>query len=295
MSDFFAEFVNIPVTIEGRCVILMPDLVGIVPLSEQHLYVELQEAVNQTPAIHVNEADIENIRETYPDVPIYGLWQTLINSGLVSYRKSLQVVQSSPMDGFYIHCDLGRAEFSGDYEAGFFAADASFTLDDAAVIAPDLGNLSLPENQAQMAEELQAKRKKKARAAWISSVSVAACVVLLATATDFSLLQYHRYENQEILDKSAMRDYLLAGLDGLKTSRITDVPNDHEKITKIAEVWAYEKQLTTQGAQEFKQNDFTFIFPDRGADPSSHVGWFNTEYSLKNSGEWVVNVTVGAL
>ncbi len=292
MSELFSNFVNRPITIEGKDVVLMPDLVGPVPLSEQHLYVELQRAMNQTPAISVNEADIENTREKYPGVPIYGLWQTLISSGLISYRKSLQVVQSSPMDGYYIHCDLGRAEFSGDYEAGFFAADANFTLDDATVISPKAESLALPDNEAKMAEELQAERKLKTRVAWGSAIGVGVMVALLSVVIDFALLQYYRYEHQEVVDKSAMRDYLLEGLDSLKTSRITDVPNDSKKIEKIAEVWAYERNLKSEEAQRFSQTQFSFIFPDRGADPKYQLSWLDTRYLPENTGGWMVQFSV---
>lgn len=292
MSEFFADFVNRPITIDGKDVVLMPDLVGVVPLSEQHLYVELQGAVNQTPAIHVNEIDIENVREKHPDMPIYGLWQTLLNSGAVSFRKSLQVVQASPMDGYYIHCDLGRAEFSGDYEAGFFAADAEFNLDDAAVISPSVGDLSLPANEAKLALELQAERKKRVRAAWSNSVASSVLVVILAVLTDFGFLQYYNYTHQEVMDKSAMRDYLQSGLESLKTSRITDVPNDRLKIEKIAEVWAYERELVTDGEQDFDQQQFSFLFPDRGADPKERVSWLNTEYLPKELGKWRVSFFV---
>lgn len=292
MSEFFADYVNRIITIDDVDVVLMPDMVGPVPLSEQHMYVELQAAENQTPAIHVNETDIENIREAYPGIAIYGLWQTLLNSGVISFRKSLQVVQASPMDGFYIHCDLGRAEFSGDYEAGFFAADAGFTLDDAAVIAPSVDSLTLPAHEAKMAEELQIERKMKARKAWSSAVSVAVLVAILAVLTDFSLLQYYKYEHQEALDKSAMRDYLRAGLDGLKTSRITDVPNDHQKIERIAELWAYERRLATAKPQMFDQQVLSFTVPDNGADPKNQIEWLTTQYLPQGTGKWAVSFLI---
>ncbi|NIQ11393.1 MAG: hypothetical protein GWO08_16230, partial [Gammaproteobacteria bacterium] len=58
-----ADYMKRPVTIEGQEVILVPDLVGPVPISEQHQYVESRSSTNTCPAIHVRETDIEEMRE----------------------------------------------------------------------------------------------------------------------------------------------------------------------------------------------------------------------------------------
>ena len=60
-----AEVINNPFKVEGQEIVLIPDVVGPVPVSEQHQYVELEPATNTCPAISVREADIEDIRERH--------------------------------------------------------------------------------------------------------------------------------------------------------------------------------------------------------------------------------------
>ena len=90
--DNLADLLKRPITIQGQEVLLVPDLVGPVPVSEQHQYVELETATNTCPSINVREADIEDMREEYPQLPVYGLWQMLVNSQCVPFRKALHVV-----------------------------------------------------------------------------------------------------------------------------------------------------------------------------------------------------------
>ena len=154
-------------------------------------------------------------------------------------------------------------------------------------------SLVLPENNAKMADELRADRKRKSRESWVSMVSFVAVFLISALFVDFSLVKYHEYKHKDLTDKSSMRDYLQTGLNSLKTSRLTQVPNDKIKIERIAEIWAHERQLRTDGAQKIKKKKYNFIFPDYGVDPKETLSGIRTKYKAEGKGSWLVSVAVG--
>lgn len=286
----FVEYLHRPVRVLGEDIVFVPDIVGPVPLSEQHQYVELSPATNTCPAIHIRETDIENIRESYPNTRVFGMWHTLINSGLVSYRKSLQVVMITSQDGYYIHCDLGRAEFSGDYEAGFFAADASFNLEDAADINPSVDQLVLPETEAQLAAELLEKRKGVVRKAWSNLISTATLVIICGFSVNLILNKMYSIESEHIESKTELLNVLQSGLDKLKTTRLTDVPNNTVAIERIAEVWGRYPEIYTESNQSFKNASISLVMLDHGKNPATNFEWLRSEYNPE--GEWTVHVKV---
>lgn len=282
-----ADVINRPVTIDDREVVLIPDLVGPVPVSEQHQYVELVAATNTCPSISVREADIEDIRDQFPELPVFGLWQVLVHSDAVSFRKPLHVVKINDFDGYYLHCDLGRAEFSGVYEAGFFAADANFDLDDANVVQPDVETLSLPTQEAKLAAELQAERRLVTQKSWRNLGIACVWLIMTAIGIDFAFETLYNREQRKIQTKAAMLESLRSGLDQLRNSRLTEVPNDTKAIKMIAELWAAFPNVKTQGNSAFTRDRLVFLVEDEGVDPSTVLPWLESEYSPK--GHWVVS------
>ncbi len=287
MSDF-SEYLRRPVRILGEDIVFIPDIVGPVPLSEQHQYVELAPATNTCPSINIRETDIEDIRESYPNTRVFGMWHTLINSGLVSYRKALQVVTITPQDGYYIHCDLGRAEFSGDYEAGFFAADANFSLDEATELSPDVSQLVLPDTEAQLAIELLAKRKDVVRKSWSHLATALTLLIVVSVSIDFALQEVYSLESEKVENKTALLQTIQSGLDKLKNTRLTEVPNDSVILERIAEVWSSNQYLSTEPNQSIQQKQVVFVIPDKGVNPAKQFDWVSSVYNPK--GEWTVNV-----
>ncbi|MDX1693088.1 MAG: hypothetical protein R3208_04945 [Ketobacteraceae bacterium] len=273
-----AEVINRPITIEGQEVVLIPDLVGAVPVSEQHQYVELEPATNTCPSISVREADIEDIREQFPELPVYGLWQVLVHSKVISFRHPLHVVKVNEFDGYYLHCDLGRAEFSGVYEAGFFAADSNFDLDEANEVAPAPEDLRLPRTEAKLASELQAERRLKTQRSWKNLGIACVWVVMAGFAVDFGLETFYSREQQKIQTKAAMLESLRSGLDQLRTSRLTEAPNNIEAIKRLAELWATFPLIKTQGASDFSEATFSFRLEDQGFDPAGKLSGIRSRY-----------------
>ena len=286
----FATLLKKPVQVQGTEIIIVPDLVGPVPISEQHQYVEAAGATNTCPTIHIREADIEEMRERYPGVPVYGLWNILIHSGLVAFKRMLQVVPLGPEDGYYIHCDLGRAEYSGIYESGFFAADASFTLDEALEINPDLEQLVLPAKVAKLALELRQERQVQQRQAWSTMALALVIIVAGAFGSNFGLARYYQLEQHRFDNKAKQLQNVRLGLDALRTTRLTEVPNDGPAIDRIASVWALDPEFRTQKEQNFQNSTMEFILGDIKEDPKEKLPWLDTKYDPRGSWQVIMKV-----
>lgn len=286
----FAALLKRPIQVQGRDVIIVPDMVGPVPISEQHQYVESAPATNTCPTIHIREADIEEMRERHPGVPVYGLWHVLIHSGLVSFKRVLQVVPVGDDDGFYIHCDLGRAEYSGIYESGFFAADASFTLDEALVLNPTIDQLVMPAKPAKLAVELRQERQIQQRQAWSTMALAVVVIVSLGFGTNIGLGQYYQLEQSRLDKKNQQLMSVRSGLDQLRTTRLTEVPNDSVAIERIAAIWALDPNLQSKGDQSFQNSTMEFTLGNLQDDPKDKLTWLQSRYDPR--GNWLVTMNV---
>lgn len=286
----FAALLKKPIQVQGRDVVIVPDLVGPVPISEQHQYVESAPATNTCPTIHIREADIEEMRERHPGVPVYGLWHVLIHSGLVSFKRMLQVVPVGDDDGFYIHCDLGRAEYSGIYESGFFAADASFTLDEALVLNPTIDQLVMPVKPAKLAVELRRERQIQQRQAWSTMALAVVVIVSLGFGTNIGLGQYYQLEQSRLDKKNQQLMSVRSGLDQLRTTRLTEVPNDSVAIERIAALWALDPNLQSKGDQSFQNPTMEFTLGNLQDDPKDKLPWLQSRYDPR--GNWLVTMSV---
>ncbi|MBL4869225.1 MAG: hypothetical protein JKY67_22920 [Pseudomonadales bacterium] len=276
-----------PVVVAGEKVILVPEVVGTVPITEQHEYVELVSASNICPAINVRESDIELARDNYSGVPVYGMWHTLMESGVINFNHTLQVVAESELDGFYLCSEVGRANYSGVYEAGFFAADASFSLEDAEIIDPTLDELLLPQKEAKLAKEILQARQAASRSAWTGLVVAVGAIVLLGGITD-STLKYvysHRYATLE--NKSVLLESVRSGLQELRTTRLTDVPNDSLALERIASLWALDHEVRSSSGQSMQNRKFSFEVPNIRIDPAQYFPWLETK--LNPDGSWAVS------
>ncbi|MBV1882316.1 MAG: hypothetical protein KUG82_11825 [Pseudomonadales bacterium] len=282
-----------PVTIDQQKVVLIPEVVGTVPITEQHEYVELVGATNTRPAINVRESDIEMARESYPGVQVFGLWHTLMESGAINYNHTLQVVKGSEGDGFYLCCEVGRASYSGVYEAGFFAADASFSLNDAGYIDPMLEELLLPEQEAKLAKEILGQRKAESRAAWVRFAVMLSAILLLGGLTDLALKFFYSHQYATLENKSVLLDTVKSGLNELRTTRLTEVPNDSAALRRIASLWALDNALRSKPGQSMQLKTLRFHAPNIQSDPSALFPWIK---AIPNpNGSWSLSFIRGSL
>jgi hypothetical protein len=274
-----------PVMVQGRELVLIPDVVGPLPVSEQHNYVEIVTASNACPAIAVREQDVDDVREKYPHLPVFGIWQILIHSNLIA-SKTLQVLPTSAWDGYYLFSDLGRIQYSGVYEAGFFAADTSFNLADAEVLSFTAEQLVMPLQPARLARELHQERRLQFRRAWSSCGLALAASLVLAFGVDAALHFASHNEQQAYLSKSGLLQSAQQGYERLTSNRLMELPDNQLAITRLAELWTHDPSLRTEQPQSFANPEISLVTRDLGRSPAQQFAWLSSRYDAR--GHWVV-------
>lgn len=189
-----------PVRIGSREVILMDDLVLTHlpdPLAERLMAIVSEDA--DLP-LYVEQEQADTLSELHPGLPLYGLWQILIASGLVPAEPGLyQVITDSlPHKGRYLLREPGGA-YSGQV-ANETPLDA-FSPDEAApqsiLIDPVHEHLRLPSQPIQTLRHRQA-RKTRAR---LHTLALAGLMALgsafIGTAADHILNHRHTQKVQQ--------------------------------------------------------------------------------------------------
>lgn len=150
--------------------------------------------------LYVEQESVDALSELYPGLPLYGLWQVLIVSGLIPDRPGLYQVatDNEPYGGRYLLREAGNA-CSGRI-AGETLLDA-FALTDTAPepiwIDPAPEVLRLP---SQPIQTLRYRRAQKVRTR-LRALTVAGIMVLgsafAGTAADHILSQHHAQKVQQ--------------------------------------------------------------------------------------------------
>lgn len=189
-----------PIRIGSRQVILVDDLVL------THLTGALAERLMAVASddpelpLYVEQESVDALSELYPGLPLYGLWQVLIASGLIPKKPGLYQVatDTEPHGGRYLLRETGNA-CSGRI-TGETLLDA-FALTDIAPepiwIDPAPEILNLP---PQPIQTLRYRRAQKARAR-LRALTAAAIMVLgsafAGTAADHILSHRHAQKVQQ--------------------------------------------------------------------------------------------------
>ena len=189
-----------PAQIGSHQVILVDDLV-LTQLAGS-LAERLMPVASDDPELplYVEQESVDALSELYPGLPLYGLWQVLIASGLVPRKPGLYQVatDTEPHGGRYLLRETGSAcsgRIAGETLLDAFAlAD---TTPDPIWIDPAPGILRLP---SQPIQTLRYRRAQKARAR-LRSLTMAGIMVLgsafAGTAADHILGHRHAQKVQQ--------------------------------------------------------------------------------------------------
>lgn len=189
-----------PIRIGSREVILMDDLVLTQPsgpLAERLMPIASED---ENLPLYVEQGQADALSELHPGLPLYGLWQVLITSGLVPAKPGLYQIatDSPPHDGRYLLRDSDGA-YNGQV-MNEKPLDA-FAPDEAAPkpiwIDPAPERLRLP---AQPVQTLRHRRAQKARAR-LRLLTLAGLMALgsafVGTAADHILSHRHAQKVQQ--------------------------------------------------------------------------------------------------
>lgn len=249
-----------PVFIDGQEVIIVRDVVG--TPSHQGKEAEVFSIVESKgsdgrPPIYVAENELGRLREHYPGINVYGLWQILFHNRLVKFGAQVITCPLHETSGMYLIMETGgdlsdpsRIAHSGEYFDNFLVDYIDFDLDKANRIDVDASALRLPKQPAYTRLELSAKIRAENNRRWIVVGGVCTTLLLAAAAVNYGLHTSHKQRMAEYETKQGVVMDLNARASELATERLVHRPDDSGTINQLYLLFEISPDARTPSAEE---------------------------------------------
>jgi hypothetical protein len=279
-----------PTIIDGHEVILIKDMVGIPNTGRDgEVYSIIEErGVDGRPAIYAAEEDIIRLREHYPGVKVYGLWQLLFHNNKVVLGEEVIIFPTDEVSGFYLIMDGGadlhdpaNIAKSGEYVNNYVVDHITYDLANAAKIVADIAALKLPKNEAYTRVELSNKLKTENSKRWMVVGGLCALIGVAALSTNYGLSTVYKSKIAEYNTQQALVDELSKRQGALQAERLLVRPDDRRVLERIyALIETYPKITTPQSDAYligFTGDHVLITEPDASVHPASVVAGIEAE------------------
>lgn len=243
-----------PITIGGEEVIVVRDVLGSLQAdkaSETFAIVEPRGADGR-PAIYVSENDLTRLRDDYPGMKVYGLWQILFYNDAVPLGAPLVTFPLSDSGGLYLLmdavADLNSRESivsSGEYLNGYIPDNYDVDIKTASVIQVDLQRLKLPPQPAytriEQSEILKAENKRR----WFVVASLCGLIIVGAAASNYGLQTIYKSRMADYTTKKSLIDELDGRVRSLAAERLITRPDDSMMLSQLFNFFELYPQAKT--------------------------------------------------
>ena len=290
-----SEFIQIgiPIVIDGSEVVVVRDSIGVRQAQDNTGVVNqvLPAGNDGRPAIFIDEADISAMRNSYPGVKVYGLWQILFENGRVKLGSEIVIGLTRRMGGNYIRMrpdsdfsDAGNILESGEYIGERIASLKNYDLSDAIKVDLAVHGLKLPSKPAYSRRELYEQFEGQKRRRWINVAGICALIVLATGVYNFQRYNAFNQESSSFRAKKAELDKLTAAFNELRSTRIEHQPNDSVPLGIIKGLSILDPGLKTatsteKGASSFAQGQSHSLVtsPAFPVDPAKVLNGITTQ------------------
>lgn len=249
-----------PIVIDGKEVIVFRDVLG--PESAQKtgekavLTVIEQADQNGRPPIFIDEHELNRMRENYPGIKVYGLWQILFHNNMVSLGSEVVVYPLEDNKGAYIRLDrnmdlhnpssiVSSGEYVDNYISELAGAGDFDLVAHAIHLEVDARELKLPKTPAFTRPELYSKRRQEEIRRW-SFVGIFAGLLALATGGfNYYLYTNYKLEMADYQAKKTLIDDLGQRIAGLKRERLAVRPNDEIVLDRLFKIFRLDPKAST--------------------------------------------------
>lgn len=258
------ELLNTPITIGGKTVILVDDHIGDDNLSAEEIedLIEIEAPDSRSPGFNVSEKALFAIRTSHPDVPTYGLWQTLYHSGLLEGHEYV-FVPFDAMSGRFARLENGDSGWvlqrSGIVTGGELTEEFGVGVDRAHELDIDPSQLALPDDEALLLREHQARVAKLARKRYLATALVCLAIVVSAVITEGVLVLKHR---SVMLEMNALKEEQLEldqQIADLTRTRLARQPDYSTPISRLFKLQTLDPELVTGSGSSFQKGIVTLL------------------------------------
>lgn len=262
-----SEYIQIgfPIVIGGSEVVVVRDSIGARLAKDPNGVVNqvLPAGSDGRPAIFIDEADISAMRNSYPGVKVYGLWQILFENGRVKLGSEVVIGQTRRVGGNYIRMrpesdfsDAGNILESGEYIGERIASLKNFDLNEAIKVDLAVLGLKLPSKPAYSRRELYEQFEGQKRRRWINVAGICALIVLATGVYNFQRYNAFNQEASSFKSKKAELDKMTVAFNELKSTRIEHQPNDSIPLGILKGLSMLDPGLKTAPATEKAASSF---------------------------------------
>ncbi|MBJ2215862.1 MULTISPECIES: hypothetical protein [Pseudomonas] len=281
-----------PVFIDGEEVVVVRDLVGTPQAGgkDTEVYSQVEgKGSDGRPPIYVAESDLGRLRESYPSINVYGLWQILFHNRAVEFGGRLITYKLNETGGMYLIMESGgdlndpsRIAHSGEYFDNYSVDFIENDLTAAINIEVDITTLRLPHQPAYTRLELTEKKKSETNRRWWVVAALCSLIVVAAGAANYYLSTIYQSRMADYSTKRTLIDELNSRVRTLSQERLIKRPDDAATLSQIYKLFElYPKTWTPQIESDQKigfKGEHLLITPKKAdLDPSKYIRGVQTE------------------
>ncbi|MFL1449349.1 hypothetical protein ACI77O_13210 [Pseudomonas tritici] len=274
-----------PTYIGGEEVIVVRDVLGVVSnqLPNESLALVEPKGADGRPAIYVSENDLSRLRDDYPGIKVYGLWQVLFHNHAVNLGAPLITFPLKDKSGLYLLVDGGldlhdpaSITKSGEYLNGYIPDNYDVDMSTASVISADFANYRLPKQPAYTRMELSEKLKGENKRRWFVVGSLCGLIVVGAAASNYGLQTIYKSRMTDYSTKKTLITELDSRVRSLSAERLVVRPDDSVMLTQLFKVFELYPAAITPAPTDDLRIGFTathmLITPPRAVrDPAQLI------------------------
>ncbi len=292
-----------PVFIDGQEVIVVRDVVGIPSGGREAEVFSIVESkgADGRPPIYVAENDLSRLREHYPGMNVYGLWQILFHNNAVKLGGQVITYHLSDSSGLYLVMEPGadtslpaHISKSGEFVDNYIVDYIDFDLDNAVRIEADLAKLKLPSQPAYTRIELSDKIKAETNRRWMVVGGLCALIGVAALAVNYGLSTIHKSKMADYSTKRGLITELESRVGALAAERLVVRPDDSATLDQLFRLFEFYPGTTTPMLEEgmsvgFQGAHMLITTPNAEIDPGTVVRSVATELQPDFSYKVVIN------
>lgn len=292
-----------PITIGGVEVVVVRDVLGSLPADKASETFAILEPIGADgrPAIYVSENDLIRLRDDYPGMKVYGLWQILFYNDVVRMGAPLVTFPLSDSGGLYLLmdavADLNSPQSivsSGEYLNDYIPDNYDVDIKTANVIQVDLQNLKLPPQPAYTRIEQSGKLKAENKRRWFVVASLCGLIIVGAAATNYWLQTIYKSSMADYTTKKSLIDELDGRVRSLAAERLIIRPDDSIMLSQLFKFFELYPQAKTPPIADSMKIGFAgthvFITPAKApVDPASVIAGADSE--LQSDLSYLVTLT----
>ncbi|MPQ69293.1 hypothetical protein [Pseudomonas sp. MWU12-2323] len=280
-----------PISIGGVEVVVVRDVVGVVHASKDSDTFSIVEpkGVDGRPAIYVSENDLTRLRDDYPGIKVYGLWQLMFYNNAVRLGAPLVTFPLTELGGLYLlmdgvsdNNDPASIATSGEYINKFIPDNVDVDIGKANVINVEMSSLMLPPQPAYTRLELSEKFKAENKRRWLVVASLCGLIAVSAVAANYGLQTIYKSRMADYTTKRSLIDELKGRARSLSAERLISRPDDSMVVSRLYKLFELYPGAITPTTKVGIKIGFTgthiLITPNKApVDPATIIQGLKTE------------------